>query len=106
MRLRTTPLLLLAVFLAGSASFKSAAAPDLTIQPGVAQLFVDDLLIDRELTTRAALLPGAASLRRTLRQPVKDDGGREPVIALDREFGDRAATLESNGSIVFDPRLR
>lgn len=45
-------------------------------------------------------------MNRTLHQPRKDDGGRAPVIALDDEFGAVPATLEANGSIVYDPRLK
>jgi hypothetical protein len=62
---------------------------------GQPQLFVDDYLIAEQ-----------AGLRRTLRQPKKDFGGGVPVISLDSEFGDVGATLEANGSILFDPRLR
>ena len=67
----------------------------LSIKPGVAQLFVDDLLIAEQ-----------AGLKRTLRQPKKDDSGNVPVIALEKEFGDTAATLEANGTILYDPRLK
>ena len=67
----------------------------LSIKPGVAQLFVDDFLIAEQ-----------AGLKRTLRQPKKDNGGNAPVIALEKEFGDTAATLEANGTILYDPRLK
>jgi hypothetical protein len=60
-----------------------------------AQLFVDDYLISEQ-----------TDLRRTLHQPAKDNGGNVPVIGLDSEFGDKPATLEANGSIVYDPRLK
>lgn len=73
-----------------------AAAPaSVDVRTGVAQLFVDDVLLDWR-----------AGLKRTLRQPKKDDGGNAPVIALDREFGAAAATLEANGTIVYDPKLK
>jgi hypothetical protein len=64
------------------------------VQEGVAQLFVDD-----------ELLEDAIDLRRTLHQPVKDNGGEYPVIELKDEFGGLRSTLESNGTIVYDPSL-
>src|SRR5437016_3719736 len=67
----------------------------LEIKSGAAQLFVDDFLIAEQV-----------GLKRTLRQPRKDNGGNAPVIALDKEFGDYAATLEANGTILYDPRLK
>ena len=66
----------------------------LALEPGAPQLFVDDHLIER-----------SRGLRRTLHRPVKDGGGLEPVIALGDEYGDLGATLEANGTIVWDPRL-
>jgi len=77
------------------ASRTPGADSNLTIESGVAQLFVDDYLIER-----------GSNLHRTLCQPVKDDGGNQPVIELADEFGDYTATLEANGTIVFDPRLK
>src|SRR5262245_11490003 len=64
------------------------------IQPGEAQVFVDDFLI-----------ASSHGLRRTLHQPCKDDGGNQPVLELADEFGEFTGTLEANGTIVFDPRL-
>lgn len=73
----------------------SAAFMPLEIKGGEAQLFVDDYLIASE-----------TNVKRTLHQPKKDDGGNVPVIALDKEVGEVGATLEANGTIVYDPRLR
>ena len=65
------------------------APTPIRIQPGVAQLFVDDGAIER-----------ASGLRRTLHQPAKDNGGNTPLIAA------RAGTtLLAYGSIVRDTRL-
>jgi len=87
--------------LVGTAWIAVSAAPLRADRPqpeplsrGEAQLFVDDHLIANQ-----------KDLRRTLHQPVKDDGGNTPVIALDSEF-DKPATLEANGSIVYDPQLK
>ena len=65
------------------------------IEPGVAQLFIDDYLIESQ-----------KNLKRTLHQPLKDFGGDKPIIALEDEFGDFGATLEANGTIVYDPRIK
>jgi hypothetical protein len=59
------------------------------------QLFVDDLLID-----------SSAGLKRTLHQPTKDSGGNEPVLAITDEFAGITATLQANGTIVYDPKLK
>jgi len=59
------------------------------------QLFVDDFLIH-----------GQQDLQRTLHSPKKDQDGDEPVIALTDEFSSDSATLEANGSIVYDPKLQ
>src|SRR5689334_18068458 len=67
----------------------------LEIQSGVAQLFVDDFLIAEQ-----------SALKRTLRQPKKENDGNTPVIALEQEFGAYSATLEANGTILYDPRLK
>src|SRR2546427_7020502 len=72
-----------------------AGAEPLAIQKGIPQLFVDDYLIESQ-----------SGLTRTLHQPRKDDGGNVPVIALDKEFGGAPCTLEANGTIVYDPRLK
>jgi len=66
----------------------------LQIESGVAQLFIDDYLIEQ-----------ADNIKRTLHQPQKDDAGEKPLIALENEFGELGATLEANGSIVFDPQI-
>jgi hypothetical protein len=81
----------------GGASFLNATADEepLKIQSGVAQLFVDDYLIDSQI-----------DLQRTLRRPKKDNGGNEPIITLDDEFESMGATLEANGSIVYDPKIK
>ena len=75
------------------AQSSDTSLPAVNITKGTAQLFVDDYLI--------AVQNG---LQRTLRQPQKDQGGSEPVIALETEFGDIKGTLEANGTIVFDTR--
>ncbi len=67
----------------------AGSRPPIRVQPGVAQLFVDDGVIEQ-----------AAGLRRTLHQPAKDNGGNTPLIAA------RAGTtLLAYGSIVRDTRL-
>jgi hypothetical protein len=68
--------------------------PAVAVERGQAQLFVDDYLIASQ-----------RDLVRTLRQPKKDAGGNEPVIAIADEFGETKSTLEANGTIVFDPKL-
>jgi hypothetical protein len=62
------------------------------IKPGESQLFVDDFLIESQ-----------SSVTRTLHQPAKEIGGNLPVLTLDKEF-DVPATLEANGTIVYDRR--
>jgi hypothetical protein len=59
------------------------------------QLFVDDVLIDT-----------SEGLKRTLHQPNKDNGGNEPVLAITDEFAGITATLQANGTIVYDPKLK
>ncbi|RKX32511.1 MAG: hypothetical protein DRP71_11920 [Verrucomicrobia bacterium] len=66
-----------------------------TIENGVAQLFVDDQMI-----------ASSEDLVRTLHEPVKDDGGDKPVIEVSTLFGEEPATLEANGTIIFDPMLK
>jgi len=73
---------------------KEAASP-VAVKRGVAQLFVDDFLIASQ-----------TGLKRTLRQPKKDNGGNVPILALDNEYGGYRATLEANGTIIFDTRLK
>src|SRR6185503_5068229 len=62
---------------------------------GQAQLFVDDYLIAAQ-----------RDMKRTLKRPRKDAGGNAPVISLTDEFGETKATLEANGTILFDPKLK
>lgn len=77
-----------------AAQSRDTSLPAVTLRSGEAQLFVDDYLIAWQ-----------SDLQRTLRQPKKDDGGNEPVLAIEDEFGETKATLEANGTIVYDPRL-
>ena len=84
----------LSLALAACCSDISFAAEAIEIVPGEPQVFIDDYLIEH-----------SRNLRRTLRQPRKDDGGNVPVIELEDEFGVFTGTLEANGAIVFDPRL-
>src|SRR5262245_43445449 len=72
-----------------------APAADLKLTSGRAHLFVDDYLISQQ-----------NGLVRTLHQPKKDNGGNEPVIALADEFGQTRGTLEANGTILYDPKLK
>ncbi len=67
----------------------------LMLQKNVAQLFIDDYLIDT-----------GSGLRRTLHMPVKNSHGNQPIIELEKEFAPYAATLEANGTIVYDRRLK
>lgn len=94
MKLTRSVFVLLAFFCGQTFGAEAAAAP-LKIERGVAQLFVDDFLIESQ-----------QDLKRTLHQPVKDHGGNEPVIALEKEYGEFRGTLQANGTIVFDPRLK
>jgi len=64
-----------------------AAAP-IPIRAGVAQLFIDDYLIDC-----------SSDLKRTLHQPTKDQGGNAAMIPAKKGM-----TLLAYGSIVFDTR--
>lgn len=76
-------------------SFSALASGPILIKNGVAQLFIDNYLIESQ-----------ENLERTLYQPIKDFGGDQPIIALENEFGKYAATLEANGTIVYDPRIK
>jgi hypothetical protein len=76
------------------AQSRDTSLPSVTLKTGEAQLFVDDELIAWQ-----------SGLQRTLHQPKKDNGGNEPVVAIDDEFGETKATLEANGSIIYDPKL-
>lgn len=77
------------------AACADTSLPPVVIPSGQAQLFVDDYLISIQV-----------GLKRTLRRAVKDGGGNEALISLDQEFGETKATLEANGTIVYDPRLK
>lgn len=77
------------------AQSRDTSLPAVTLNSGEAQLFVDD-----------ALIASQTGLQRTLHQPRKDNGGNEPVVALDDEFGETKGTLEANGTIVYDPKLK
>jgi hypothetical protein len=58
-------------------------------------LFVDDYLIESQ-----------ENLKRTLNQPEKDLNGDVPILAIEDEFGNYGTTLEANGTIVYDPRIK
>lgn len=72
-------------FIAGA----GAAPAPIVVRAGVAQLFVDDELIDTQV-----------DLKRTLHTPVKEHGGNRPMI----EAGEGTGLL-AYGSIVHDTRL-
>ena len=74
---------------------RTLRCPSSRSRSGQPQLFVDDTLI----ATQSGLL-------RTLRQPKKDHGGNEPVLAIADEFGESKSTLEANGTILYDPKLK
>ena len=65
------------------------------LEPGEAQLFVDDVLIAAE-----------EGLKRTLHQPTKDEGGRKAILDVAGQFEDLPSTLEANGTIVHDRKLK
>lgn len=77
-----------------SSAAKEAVAP-VAVQRDIAQLFIDDFLIDSQ-----------TNLHRTLHQPKKDHGGNLPILAFDKEYGDYHSTLEANGTVIFDTRLK
>src|SRR3954468_3468358 len=74
---------------------RDLTSESVTVKKGVAQLFVDDFVITSQ-----------SGLKRTLRQPKKDNGGNAPILALENEYGGYRGTLEANGTIVFDTRLK
>ena len=80
---------LLAVLGLVSLPFGGCAQPVIKVRPGVAQLFIDDGMVDR-----------ASGLQRTLHQPVKDNDGNTALIAART-----GTTLLAYGSIVRDTRL-
>jgi hypothetical protein len=63
------------------------------IATSVAQMFVDDFLIEWQ-----------EGLQRSLHQPRKDSDGLVPVLTLGNDLG-APGTLQANGTIVFDKRL-
>jgi hypothetical protein len=88
-------LLALIALSCGQAAVAGAADAPLKITSGVAQLFIDDYLIESQ-----------TAIKRTLHQPKKDNDGNVPVLAFDKEYGDYRATLEANGTVIFDTRLK
>lgn len=82
--------LLLAVPTVSAGAIPSSGDATVSVKSGIAQLFIDDLLIDSQV-----------DLRRTLHQPVKENGGGTPLIVANQ--GD---ALLAYGTIVFDPRIR
>jgi hypothetical protein len=50
-------------------------------------------------------IASSEGLQRTLHQPRKENGGTTPLLSLPPLFG-HGTTLEANGTIVFDSRLR
>lgn len=67
-----------------------AADEAVHVGKGVAQLFVDDFLIESQ-----------TDLKRTLHRPVKDEGGRVPVIEAAK-----GTSLQAYGGILYDVRLQ
>ena len=61
------------------AQSRDTSLPAVTLTSGETQLFVDDHLIAFQ-----------SNLQRTLRQPKKDLGGNEPIIAIEPPFTFRA----------------
>ncbi|KAB7530389.1 hypothetical protein F8C76_02460 [Flagellimonas olearia] len=60
-----------------------------------AQLFIDDFLIE-----------SVSDVKRTLHQLKKDNGGNVPILAIEDEFGKYTSSLQANGTIVYDPKLK
>ena len=77
------------------AQSRDPSLPSVTLKSGEPQLFIDDHLIAWQ-----------SDLQRTLRQPKKDHGGNEPILAIEDEFGETKSTLEANGTIVYDSQLK
>lgn len=77
-----------------SSTVVRAQAP-IVIPNGISQLFIDDYLIESQ-----------KGLSRKLHEPMKENGGNEPLLAIDHEFGNHPATLEANGTIIYDPHLK
>ncbi len=80
---------------AAIATVSADKSAPLKIQASIPQLFVDDWLIASQ-----------SGLKRTLHQPKKDNDGNVPVLAITDEFNGVPATLEANGTIVYDPKLK
>jgi hypothetical protein len=59
------------------------------------ELFVDDYLIQSH-----------AGLQRRLHQPTKDERGAKPILSLSDVGITASGTLEANGTILYDARLR
>lgn len=93
---RTVPSVALgaALFLVGFAFVTDAGPAPIPVPRDTPQLFVDDSRIAE-----------AHGLQRTLHQPKKENAGRTPILALPAIDG-HPATLEANGTIVFDSRLQ
>lgn len=85
---RTTGVVMTLLAAAGAA-FQPVRAESVAIQSRVAQLFIDDAIVE------------SAPVVRILHQPVKDDGGRVPIIKPAEH-----TSLLAYGSIVFDEKLR
>jgi lysophospholipase L1-like esterase len=79
----------------GLAQSRDTSVPSVKLNSGEAQLFVDDHLIAWQ-----------SNLKRTLHQPIKDHGGNAPVLAIEDEFGATKSTLEANGTILYDTKLK
>jgi len=93
MMLRRAACLLAGLFLGSTGCMIPAGGTKATavpLQPGVAQLFIDDALIESQ-----------QNLERRLHCPVKDNGGNEPVIAARP-----GTTILAYGTIVFDSKLK
>jgi len=71
------------------------AAEPIVVKPGDPQLFVDDYLIQSQ-----------ARLQRRLHQPAKDDRSAKPLLSLSDLHITAPGTLEANGSILYDIRLK
>lgn len=77
------------------AQSNDTSLPAVHLKSGESQFFIDDYLIAHQ-----------NGLQRTLHQPKKDHLGNEPVIAIEDEFGETKSTLEANGTILYDSRLK
>jgi hypothetical protein len=89
---RDARILLLSLTLTAASCLAADMPMPVSNQP---HLFVDDALIE-----------SSTALVRTLHQPKKDHGGNEPVLAITDEFAGVTATMQANGTIVYDPKLK